>query len=108
MDTSQCEKLGYPKVLESIEISGKTSYNIKQLCTSIYDIAEKLLSSSTKDQSLFQQRIPAKYIYLEEALEEYRLNKKIPILNDKEYQYVEIEGSFLLYFMNLFLFGIEN
>ncbi|CAF3301580.1 unnamed protein product [Rotaria sp. Silwood2] len=86
MDTSQSEKLGYPKVLESIEISSKTGYNIKQLCTLIYDIAGQLLVPNSKDQNIFQQRIPAKYIYLEEALEEYQINKKISMLNDKEYQ----------------------
>ncbi|CAF5068031.1 unnamed protein product, partial [Rotaria sp. Silwood1] len=86
IDTSQSEKLGYPKVLESIEISSKTGYNIKQLCTLIYDISGQLLVPNIKDQNIFQQRIPAKYIYLEDALEEYRLNKKISMLNDKEYQ----------------------
>ncbi|CAF3639498.1 unnamed protein product [Rotaria socialis] len=86
IDTSQSEKLGYPKVLESIEISNKTGYNVKQLCTLIYDVAGQLLAPSAKDQGIFQQRIPAKYIYLEEALEEYRINKKTSILNDKEYQ----------------------
>ncbi|CAF4834530.1 unnamed protein product, partial [Rotaria socialis] len=64
----------------------KTGYNVKQLCTLIYDVAGQLLAPSAKDQGIFQQRIPAKYIYLEEALEEYRINKKTSILNDKEYQ----------------------
>ncbi|CAF3763323.1 unnamed protein product [Rotaria sordida] len=86
IDTTQSEKLGYPKVLDSIEISSKTGYNIKHLCTVIYDIAGQLLVPNIKDQNIFQQRIPAKYIYLEEALEEYRINKKISMLNDKEYQ----------------------
>ncbi|CAF3674601.1 unnamed protein product [Adineta steineri] len=86
IDTSQNEKLGYPKVLDSLEISNKTGHNIKQLCTLIHDIAGQLLVPNSKDQTIFQQRIPAKYIYLEELLEEYRLNKKISILNDKEYQ----------------------
>ncbi|UJR21881.1 hypothetical protein I4U23_024954 [Adineta vaga] len=86
IDTSQSEKLGYPKVLDSIEISCKTGHNIKQLCTLIYDIAGQLLAPNNKDQTIFQQRIPAKYIYLEEALEDYRLNKKSSILNDKQYQ----------------------
>jgi hypothetical protein len=39
-----------------------------------------------KDQAIFQQRISAKYIHLEEALEEYRMNQKSSILNAKEYQ----------------------
>jgi hypothetical protein len=43
IDTTQHEKLGYPKVLDSIEISSKTGSNIKQLCTLIYDIAGQLL-----------------------------------------------------------------
>ncbi|CAF0818437.1 unnamed protein product [Adineta ricciae] len=86
IDTSQSEKLGYPKVLDSIEVSCKTGHNIKQLCTLIYDTAGQLLAPNSKDQTIFQQRIPAKYIYLEEALEEHRSNKKTFILNDKEYQ----------------------
>lgn len=86
IDTSKSEKLGYPKVLDSIQVSCKTGYHIKDLCTLIYDIAGQLLAPNSKDQNAFQQRIPAKYIYLEEALEEYRLNKKINVLNEKEYQ----------------------
>ncbi len=86
IDTSQNEKLGYPKVLDSIEISNKTGYNVKQLCLLIYDIAGQLLAPGGKDQTLFQQRIPAKYIQLEEVLEDYRINKKTSILNEKEYQ----------------------
>jgi hypothetical protein len=86
MDTSQCEKLGYPKVLDSIEISSKTGYNIKHLCTLIYETAGQLLAPGGKDQTIFQQRIPAKYIQLEELLEDYRTNKKTSILNEKEYQ----------------------
>ena len=86
IDTSQCEKLGYPKVLDSLEVSSKTNHNIKQLCTLIYEHAAQLLAPGGKDQTIFQQRIPAKYIQLEEALEVYRINKKTLILNEKEYQ----------------------
>ncbi len=86
IDTSQSEKLGYPKVLDSLEISSKTNHNIKQLCTIIYDYAGQLLAPGGKDQTIFQQRIPAKYIQLEEVLENYRINKKKLILNEKEYQ----------------------
>ena len=39
-----------------------------------------------KDQTIFQQRIPAKYIYLEEALEQYRNSGQTSILNEKDYQ----------------------
>ena len=46
----------------------------------------QLLAPGGKDQTIFQQRIPAKYILLEEALEGYRINKKTLILNEKEYQ----------------------
>lgn len=73
-------------MLESLEVSSKTGHNIKQLCTMIHDVAGQLLAPNSKDQAIFQQRIPAKYIYLEDALEEYRLTKKASIMNDKEYQ----------------------
>jgi hypothetical protein len=103
IDTSQSEKLAYPKVLDSIEISSRTGYNVKQLCTMIYDLAGQFLSSGRqiagegdfmrsyahpggKDQTIFQQRIPAKYIYLEEALEQYRSSGQTSILNEKDYQ----------------------
>ncbi|CAF1147991.1 unnamed protein product, partial [Didymodactylos carnosus] len=59
MDTSYSEKVGYPKVI------------------------------GTKDHLMLQQRIPAKYIYLEEAIslivEERRLMNKNPVLKLKEY-----------------------
>ena len=103
IDTSQSEKLAYPKVLDSIEISSRTGYNVKQLCTMIYDLAGQFLSSGRqigdetcvmrvygdpggKDQTIFQQRIPAKYIYLEEALEQYRDSGQTSILNEKDYR----------------------
>mgnify|MGYP002423987936 FL=1 len=86
MDTSQCEKLGYPKVLQFFEISSKTSYNIKSLCQYIYDITNQLLVSGGKDQTNVQQTIPAKYSQFEEFIDEYRFNKKAMILNEKEYQ----------------------
>ncbi|CAF1237052.1 unnamed protein product [Rotaria sp. Silwood1] len=86
IDTSQSEKFGYPKVIDSIEISSKTESNITQLLTLIFDIAEQLLAPGGQDQTVFQPRIPAKYIYLEEALEEYRHNRKKSILTEKEYK----------------------
>ncbi|CAF2762688.1 unnamed protein product [Rotaria sp. Silwood2] len=76
IDTSQSEKFGYPKVIDSIEISSKTESNIIQLLTLIFNIAEQLLAPGGQDQTVFQPRFPAKYIYLEEALEEYRQNRK--------------------------------
>ena len=75
-------------ILDSIEISTKTNYNIKHLCTLIYDIAGQLLAPGGKDQALFQQRIPSKYIQLEDFLEDYRINKKNSILNEKEYSFL--------------------
>lgn len=86
MDTSQCEKLGYPKVLQFFEISTKSNYNIKQLWQYIYDITCQFLASGGKDQASIQQTIPTKYLQLEEFFEDYKYNKKRMILNDKEYQ----------------------
>ena len=43
LDTSQSGEFGYPKVLDSIEVSSKTGSKIKELCTLIYDISGQLL-----------------------------------------------------------------
>lgn len=56
------------------------------MCTLIYDTAGQFLAPGGKDQTIFQQRIPAKYIQLEEVLENYRINKKTLVLDEKEYQ----------------------
>lgn len=44
IDTSQSGEFGYPKVLDSIEVSSRTGSKIKDLCTLIYDISGQLLA----------------------------------------------------------------
>jgi hypothetical protein len=39
-----------------------------------------------KEQAVYQQRIPAKYICLEEALDNYRCEQKSSVLTEQEYQ----------------------
>lgn len=90
IDRSNGEKVGYPKVLDSIEISNKTGSNVRQLCSLIYDFAGQILSSTGKDQTIFQQRIPLKYFLLEELIEENRFHRKSSIVHEKDFRFVSM------------------
>lgn len=61
------DKLGLPKVVDSIEISIKTRHNIKKLCNLIYDTVFELRSPGSKEK-LLEQKVPATYLALEEVV----------------------------------------
>lgn len=61
------DKVGLPRVVDSIEVSTKTKYNIKNLCNLIYDIAFDIRCPGSKERLLLQ-KIPASYLALEEIV----------------------------------------
>ena len=85
------EKCGLPRVLDSLEVSCKTRYNIKHLANLIYDTAFSLRSQGSK-QRLLEQKIPATYLFLEEIVGdlcvELRHAGRDPVLNQEEFEEV--------------------
>jgi hypothetical protein len=82
------EKCGLPRVLDSLEVSCKTRYNVKHLANLIYDTAFSLRSQGSK-QRLLEQKIPATYLFLEEIVGdlcvELRQAGRDPVMGQDEY-----------------------
>ncbi|XP_062537326.1 leucine-rich repeat serine/threonine-protein kinase 1 isoform X2 [Armigeres subalbatus] len=64
---SDAEKIGLPRVLDSIEVSCRTGHNIKLLANLIYDTAFSLRPPGCKEPLLYQ-RVPASYLALEDVV----------------------------------------
>lgn len=64
---ADAEKMGLPRVLDSIEVSCKTGHNIKLLSNLIYDTAFSLRLPGSKEY-LLQQKVPASYLALEDVV----------------------------------------
>lgn len=64
---TDAEKMGLPRVLDSIEVSCRTGHNIKLLSNLIYDTAFSLRSPGSKEP-LLHQRVPASYLALEDVV----------------------------------------
>ncbi|OXA37186.1 Leucine-rich repeat serine/threonine-protein kinase 1 [Folsomia candida] len=82
------EKRGLPKVLCSVEISCKTRHNIRHLSNLIYEAVFNIKTSTGR--RLLEQKIPSKYIHLEEIIAylatERKTNKLDPVLNEQEFK----------------------
>ena len=83
------EKIGLPRVIDSIEISCKTMHNIRLLANIIYDTAFMLRSPGSKEPLLLQ-KIPASYIALEDIVNVISCNLKAadmdPVLDAENYR----------------------
>ncbi|XP_055377695.1 leucine-rich repeat serine/threonine-protein kinase 1 [Condylostylus longicornis] len=83
------EKVGLPRVIDSIQISCKTLQNILQLSNLIYDSAFSLRSPGSKEPLLLQ-RIPATYIALEDAINiivnKLKISGRDPVLCAETYK----------------------
>ncbi|XP_067619795.1 leucine-rich repeat serine/threonine-protein kinase 1 isoform X3 [Eurosta solidaginis] len=83
------EKIGLPRVIDSIEISCRTMHNIRLLANIIYDAAFMLRSPGSKEPLLLQ-KIPASYIALEDIVNVIACNLRSagvdPVLNADEYR----------------------
>ncbi|XP_070508188.1 leucine-rich repeat serine/threonine-protein kinase 1 isoform X2 [Chironomus tepperi] len=86
---ADAEKMGLPRVLDSIEVSCKTGHNIKLLANLIYDTAFSLRLPGSKEY-LLQQKVPASYLALEDVVgsiaNQLKLNSADPVLNAENYR----------------------
>ncbi|XP_030371278.1 leucine-rich repeat serine/threonine-protein kinase 1 isoform X2 [Scaptodrosophila lebanonensis] len=83
------EKIGLPRVIDSIEISCRTLHNIRLLANIIYDTAFMLRSPGSKEPLLLQ-KIPASYIALEDIINVIACNLRDagldPVLDAEQYK----------------------
>ncbi|XP_050691737.1 leucine-rich repeat serine/threonine-protein kinase 1-like isoform X4 [Eriocheir sinensis] len=83
------DKLGLPRVLDTIEVSCKTRHNVKLLCNLIYDTVFSLKTPGSKER-LLEQRIPASYLALEDVVGVLALERRVqgrdPVLMADKYQ----------------------
>lgn len=86
---ADAEKMGLPRVLDSIEVSCKTGHNIKLLSHLIYDTAFSLRLPGSKEY-LLQQRVPASYLTLEDVVgtiaHQLKQTSADPVLNADNYR----------------------
>ncbi|XP_019848391.2 leucine-rich repeat serine/threonine-protein kinase 1 isoform X2 [Bactrocera dorsalis] len=83
------EKIGLPRVIDSIEISCRTMHNVRLLANIIYDTAFMLRSPGSKEPLLLQ-KVPATYIALEDIVNVIAGNLRSagvdPVLDAEEYR----------------------
>ncbi|XP_037707527.1 leucine-rich repeat serine/threonine-protein kinase 1 isoform X1 [Drosophila subpulchrella] len=83
------EKIGLPRVIDSIEISCRTLHNIHLLANIIYDTSMQLRSPGSKEPMLLQ-KIPASYIALEDIVNVIACNLRAagrdPVLDGEQYR----------------------
>ncbi|XP_068220598.1 leucine-rich repeat serine/threonine-protein kinase 1 isoform X12 [Palaemon carinicauda] len=83
------DKLGLPRVLDTIEVSCKSRHNIKLLCNLVYDTVFSLKTPGSKER-LLEQRIPASYLALEDVVAVLALERRVqgrdPVLPADKYQ----------------------
>ncbi|XP_062127004.1 LOW QUALITY PROTEIN: leucine-rich repeat serine/threonine-protein kinase 1 [Drosophila sulfurigaster albostrigata] len=88
------EKIGLPRVIDSIEISCRTMHNIHLLANIIYDTAMQLRSPGSKEPMLLQ-KIPASYIALEDIVNVIACNLRAagrdPVLDAEQYRSIVTE-----------------
>ncbi|KFB52135.1 hypothetical protein ZHAS_00020459 [Anopheles sinensis] len=86
---SDAEKIGLPRVLDSIEVSCRTGHNIKLLAGLIYDTAFSLRPPGCKEPLLYQ-RVPASYLALEDVVAQIaaaqRQQGADPVLDAERYR----------------------
>ncbi|XP_072941247.1 leucine-rich repeat serine/threonine-protein kinase 1 [Epargyreus clarus] len=85
MAAPDADKLGLPRVLDSIEVSCSTRHNIKLLADIIYSVAFSVKPPGSKEP-LLEQRVPATYLALEECVVSLAHELKEPVLRHEEYK----------------------
>lgn len=104
INISDPEKCGLPRVLDSIEISCKTKFNVRILANLLYETAFNLKSPGSKTR-LLEQKIPATYLALEDLIaalsSELKAQGSDPVLNQEQFEEtinLELEKRFHLKF----------
>ncbi|XP_045457144.1 leucine-rich repeat serine/threonine-protein kinase 1 [Melitaea cinxia] len=85
MAAPDADKLGLPRVLDSIEVSCSTRHNIKLLADIIYSVAFSVKPPGSKEP-LLEQRVPATYLALEECVHSLAADLKEPVLRHEQYK----------------------
>ncbi|XP_052745709.1 leucine-rich repeat serine/threonine-protein kinase 1 isoform X2 [Bicyclus anynana] len=85
MAAPDADKLGLPRVLDSIEVSCSTRHNIKLLADIIYSVAFSVKPPGSKEP-LLEQRVPATYLALEECVHSLAADLKEPVLRHDQYR----------------------
>ncbi|XP_052829384.1 leucine-rich repeat serine/threonine-protein kinase 1 [Octopus bimaculoides] len=84
------DKCGLPIVIDAWNVSNITGNNVKKLLQRIYDLAFELRYPKSKQTILLKQKIPKKYLYLQEIVQEIAENKKAngedPVLTRELYK----------------------
>ncbi|KAJ0169751.1 hypothetical protein K1T71_014357 [Dendrolimus kikuchii] len=85
MGAPDADKLGLPRVLDSIEVSCVTRHNIRLLADIIYSVAFSVKPPGSKEP-LLEQRVPATYLALEECITSLAAELREPVLRHDEYR----------------------
>ncbi|CAK1555976.1 unnamed protein product [Leptosia nina] len=85
MGAPDADKLGLPRVLDTIEVSCSTRHNIKLLADIIYSVAYSVKPPGSKEPML-EQRVPATYLALEECVSALSTELKEPVLRHEQYR----------------------
>ncbi|XP_075989581.1 leucine-rich repeat kinase isoform X2 [Anticarsia gemmatalis] len=85
MGAPDADKLGLPRVLDSVEVSCSTRHNIRLLADIIYSVAFSVKPPGSKEP-LLEQRIPATYLSLEECVTSLAAELREPVLRHDEYR----------------------
>ncbi|XP_038220950.1 leucine-rich repeat serine/threonine-protein kinase 1 [Zerene cesonia] len=85
MGAPDADKLGLPRVLDTIEVSCSTKHNIKLLADIIYSVAFSVKPPGSKEPML-EQRVPATYLALEECVSSLAAELKEPVLRHDQYR----------------------
>ncbi|XP_047039612.1 leucine-rich repeat serine/threonine-protein kinase 1-like [Helicoverpa zea] len=85
MGAPDADKLGLPRVLDSVEVSCNTRHNIRLLADIIYSVAFSVKPPGSKEP-LLEQRIPATYLALEECVTSLAADLREPVLKHDEYR----------------------
>ncbi|GBP27199.1 hypothetical protein EVAR_15972_1 [Eumeta japonica] len=85
MGAPDADKLGLPRVLDSVEVSCSTRHNIRLLADIIYSVAYSVKPPGSKEP-LLEQRVPATYLALEECVTHLAVELKEPVLRHDEYK----------------------
>ncbi|CAE1312967.1 unnamed protein product [Acanthosepion pharaonis] len=84
------DKCGLPNVIDAWNVSNITGNNVKKLLQRIYDQAFALRHPRSKRTLLLKQKIPKKYLYLQEIVQEIADEKKArgedPVLSRELYK----------------------
>ncbi|KOB76822.1 Leucine-rich repeat serine/threonine-protein kinase 1, partial [Operophtera brumata] len=85
MGAPDADKLGLPRVMDSLDVSCSTRHNVRLLADLIYSVAFSVKPPGSKEP-LLEQRIPATYLALEECVTSLAADLAEPVLSHADYK----------------------